>query len=297
MLLLLPVEFYESLDQIPINNIIEPQAPILALLGDVGLAFSDHLRYFLHQQADRFEHVLYLAGNHEFYNHGRKTDSENGEGPYYYTVSEQLAWLRQVCQEKPNLYFMEQTTVHIGHVRILGTTLWSHVPDHTSHQAEQYLNDYHLSYVDDTMNGIRKIQTRDTNQWHRESVAWLEGEIDRAQQQQDSYQPVVVLTHHTPSMEGTSNPKYDGNQLSHCFSTNLTRLVLQPAVRVWACGHTHFNFHMQLRSDQNNKNNTTGTRLLSNQRGYPGGTQLDSFDPNGYIIDLASLVVPTPSSE
>ena len=274
------VEFYG--DQIiPSTTIIQPQAPVLALLGDVGLAFTAELRSFLHQQAEQFEHVLYLAGNHEFYN------NRNGS---YHTVLEQLAWLRQVCDEKPNLHFLEKTVVQIGAVRILGTTLWSHVPDSMSQKAEQYLNDYHLSYVEETppSTSMRKMLTRDTNQWHQESVSWLEHEIAQAQQ------PVVVLTHHTPSLVGTSNPRYDGNELSHCFSTNLTNLLEDPVVRVWACGHTHYNFHINLSDNNNTK--TTSTILLSNQRGYPGvAKQLKSYDAKGYVIDLASLELPRHS--
>lgn len=287
------MEFYPSLDRIPEGTIIVPQAPILALLGDIGLSFSDELRYFLHQQADRFEHVLFLAGNHEFYNRlgcGGGVDDDDDDRPR--TVSEQRTWLRQVCQERSNLHFMEKTRVNIGSVRILGTTLWSHVPESMDHKAEQYLNDYHLSYVAEGESpiGVRKMRVDDTNQWHRESVSWLEDEMDHAER--DGV-PVVVLTHHTPSLVGTSDPKYDGNELSHCFSTNLTRLLQKPVMRAWACGHTHYNFYIEIKDD--NTTTTTTTRLLSNQRGYPGHKALTSYDPKGYILDLSSSLAVPPS--
>ena len=278
------MEIYPSLDRIPVGTILIPQAPILALLGDIGWAFSDELRYFLHRQADRFEHVLFLAGDHEFFNRrGDDDDDDDDDRPH--TVSEQRAWLRRVCREKPNLHFLEKTRVNIGPVRILGTTLWSHVPESISHVAEQNLNDYHLIYVSERTvpTGIRKMRVNDTNQWHRESVAWLEDEMDRAER---DGRPVVVFTHHTPSLEGTSDPKDDENILSHCFSTNLTRLLQKPAVQAWACGHTHYNFDIVI------TDNTTTTRLLSNQRGYPVGEALSSYDPKGYILDLTSLVAP-----
>ena len=45
----------------------KPCAPILALLGDVGLVFQDGLFVFLRRQLLKYEKILYVMGNHEFY--------------------------------------------------------------------------------------------------------------------------------------------------------------------------------------------------------------------------------------
>ena len=262
------VEFYNTPDRIP-DGIIERRAPILALAGDVGLAFTDTLRFFLHQQADRFEQVLFLAGNHEFYNKGGTP----------HTIDEQLEWLRQVCDEKDNLHFLERQAVEIGGVLILGTTLWSFVPESLEELAESSMNDYHLSYVQHKNGNRYKMTAAFTNQWHKESLSWLQEMIRQAEEQQ---QPVVVLTHHTPSLQGTSNPRYDGSYLSHCFSTDLLYLLKDP-VKFWACGHTHYNFQQRF---------ANGTKLISNQRGYPGQERID-YDEEGLVI---SVPVPNKST-
>lgn len=44
-----------------------PLAPTLALLGDIGVAKHDKLFVWLEQQLERFEQILYILGNHEFY--------------------------------------------------------------------------------------------------------------------------------------------------------------------------------------------------------------------------------------
>ena len=44
-----------------------PSAPILALLGDIGLAISDELFRFLERQLKLYERVLFVMGNHEGY--------------------------------------------------------------------------------------------------------------------------------------------------------------------------------------------------------------------------------------
>jgi len=62
-----------------------------ALLGDIGIADSPAYRDFLHKQADRFEQVLSIAGNHEYYNPWSSDDKQPIR-----TVEEQQTWLRNV---------------------------------------------------------------------------------------------------------------------------------------------------------------------------------------------------------
>jgi hypothetical protein len=261
----LHLEFYENPKAIP-DDIIVPSAPILALLGDIGLSFTDTLETFLHQQADRFEHVLFLAGNHEYYNH-------HGGQPK--TVQEQYEWMQKVCAAKPNLHFMDKDEFRVGtDLTILGTTLWSAIPPSAELVAKQSLNDYHKSYV----SVDRKLTPNVTNQWYTENREWLTNKIQEAKERRHT---VVVLTHHTPSMEGTSDPKYDGNPLGHCFSTNLTRLLVDP-VAFWVCGHTHYNFDYPSSFGPD----SSTTRLVSNQRGYPGKEKKEY--KNKMVIEVSS---------
>lgn len=262
----LHIEFYGN-NPLP-KDIIVPQAPILALIGDVGAACSSNLKEFLHQQADQFETVLFLAGNHEYYN------PRNQQSPA--TVEEQQECLRSVCSERENIHFMEKDAIEIAGVRILGTTLWSAIPKTSQEEANRRMNDYNLSFLQtDGNDGYRELNARDTVDWHKDSVAWLEGEIAAASTR---HQTVVVLTHHTPSMTGTSAPQYDGSELSYCFSTDLTRLM-QPHVAAWCSGHTHHNYDFYIGT----------TRLYSNQRGYPG-RQSKGWDPNG-VLEIGSWQV------
>jgi Calcineurin-like phosphoesterase len=279
------VEFYETPDKIP-PDILVPRAPILALLGDVGLT----LRFFLHKQADRFQHVLFLAGNHEFYNCHRNNNNNftSSERHNMHTVDDQLAWLRNVCRERPNLHFMERQRLELAGAVILATTLWSHIPAGVAELAQRSMNDYRLCYI--TMNHGHTNRGKKvpmdaafTNQWHSDSVQWLEHEIARAARRGQS---VYVLTHHTPALQGTSAPQYNGSPLTHCFSTDLTHLLQHP-VRVWACGHTHYNFNGTFQNNQNGSGSiTTTTRLLSNQRGYPNNISA-GYDKYGVILKIS----------
>lgn len=123
------------------------------------------------------------------------------------------------------------------------------------------MNDYRMCYV--SSEGQKKAQLLTpeiTSGMHRLAVSWLESEV--AGLQAAGCGRIAVLSHHTPSMRGTSNPKYEGpgNVLNHAFSSDLAGMY-RNKVSVWAYGHTHYN----------NDQEDMGTRLVSNQRGYRGG--------------------------
>lgn len=64
------LEFYGD-KSIDYSQIIIPSAPILALLGDIGIPESENTIYrdFLLHMADKFELVLVIAGNHGTFFH------------------------------------------------------------------------------------------------------------------------------------------------------------------------------------------------------------------------------------
>lgn len=254
----LHIEFYGPLET-P-RTIIEPKAPVLALLGDIGYACSQQLRQFLLDQSDRFETVLFLAGNHEYYNHGTT-----------YSMTEQNECLEQVSSERDNLYFMEKDGLVIKDVLVLGTSLWSEIPDERIRTAEASLNDYRLSYNHAPGEAPRLLTAKETRNIHRQSLAWLKSQLVEAQERD---QKVLVLTHHTPLLSGTSHPKYDGSEIQSCFSTNLTALLKEP-IEAWACGHTHYNFDLDV----------GGVRVLSNQRGYKNSPKSD-YQSGGIVLEI-----------
>jgi len=135
------------------------------------------------------------------------------------------------------------------------------------------MNDYRVSYKTNRYNGMKcRLQPTDTRQWHEESVEWLEKEIASTSPET----PIVILTHHVPSIMGTSEPDHDGSDLLCCAGTDLSHLLEKPAVRAWCCGHTHYNFDFQ----------ASGTRLVSNQRGYKEELTV-RYDPS-FVLEVES---------
>jgi len=193
--------------------------------------------------------------------------------------------------ENKQLHVLENDALIINGVRIVGTALWSAIPDQQTcdgarrmgkdptQTVETCMNDYHLIYVSESdaplskkvlgrprdlidlvTSDTRKARVRDTNVWHEEAVRFLEKEARAAT---DAQVNLLVLTHHTPSFRGTSDPSFSAEPsgMSSAFSSDLEHMLQDPgmaAINTWCFGHTHYN------SDQL----ISGVRLVSNQRGY-----------------------------
>lgn len=255
----LHLESYENYQQIPEDTII-PSAPILALLGDIAYSQSDVLRDFLRFQSSRFELVIFLAGNHEFH-------SEDGD-----PVEDKLEWMRHIASESENIIFLEKDALEINNVIILGTTLWSYIPEYAKIDAQYCVSDYqHIFMKQD--NQIKSINPEITNNWFLKNASWLQEQIEKAENEKKH---VIVLSHHAPVAIKTSHPRFIRSPIKSCFSTDLKRLLSSPSIKIWACGHTHYNFDFII----------SGTRVLSNQKGP--GDPIKGFRSSGILIDFNS---------
>jgi len=280
------------------SQILTPAAPCLALLGDIGcpLASNDHTRSvyhnFLQYCADRFQHVFLLTGNHEYYVHVHDTPPD--------TMSKVDEHIAAFCKTRSNLHYLNRRSFTLGAVRVIGATLWSHVPADAVKDLGARINDYKHIYVDRTAAEIkhgpprsvhdllsflpptiRRFLPEDGNQLHAADLAFVQHELTLATA---AGQLAVVLTHHAPLTCGTSDPIYEcpdakvdtlwSNPLLHAFATPLNDLFdheTHPeykALRLWAFGHTHWCVNTTVKT----------VALAANQRGYPP----DDINPNYY---------------
>ncbi len=225
------------IEQMGYFSIPTTDADIIILAGDIdvgleGLIWAEELTR-LHKK-----HVLYIAGNHEYYKHDYQKLTEN---------------MRDYASGYDWLHFMEKDEVIIGGVRFLGTTLWTNYFDEFGPSER----DKNMAVLDNASNDHRLItqygkrfRAKDAYQEHQKSVAWLSGKLD-----EEFDGKTVVITHHAPSL--LCNHAYYGmNEVSSGFVSNLDNLVHK--ADLWCFGHTHSNL-----------DTTIGKcRLVSNQRGY-----------------------------
>ena len=192
-----------------------PRFPVLAenliLAGDIGYIGSPSHRQFIKDCVENYKRVIYVAGNHEFY------------GGDYDRRLEKLATYSDIV-------FLEKGIIDIDeNIRILGTTLWSHIPDEAIFDTESIMNDYHcINYKH------RKLTGKDTNYLHRISKRWLDAEIAKGREENKH---LIVVTHHLPSFQMIA-PKYKYEN-NYGFASDCEDLMHNGPVRAWICGHSH----------------------------------------------------------
>ena len=142
-----------------LDSIVAPSAPILALLGDIGIPTAPIYTEFLLKQAERYQAVLVLTGNHEFYDTQHEppkpkegqTWAEAERDRARHGVEDMERAIEEICSWHPALHFVDNRVVRLGRgsdaPALLCTPLWSHVPPDAMAHVGRSLNDYRMAYV------------------------------------------------------------------------------------------------------------------------------------------------------
>lgn len=228
---------------------------VLVIAGDTSEGL---LGTCLAREWSKFQPVVMVAGNHEFYGQ---------EWPG------QIDRMKEVAAGS-QLHVLENEQLVIAGVRFLGCTLWTDfalfgigMEVVSMLVAAHGMSDYYR--IKHTGHPLDPQRVRIA---HDVSVAWLKSQLA-----QPFDGPTVVISHHAPSA-AMLNPYFrPTNPLNPAFASNLDRLF-GPHVDLWISGHTHYNAQRVI----------NGTRLISNCRGYPGDedTQVEiPFDP-GLVLEV-----------
>lgn len=226
---------------------------LIILAGDIG----SHTRGLAWAATTFQQPVLYVAGNHEYY------EAHLG----------MLAELQKPAWEHSGTYFLEKRSVELNGVRFLGCTLWSGFDLYGADKTDAYMavakrgiNDYWMIHA----KGGKKLEPRDTLKLHRNAVRWLDAELSKPY-----HGKTVVVTHFAPH-RGCVAAQHEGSDMSPYFVTDLSRLMQKHRIDVWCHGHTHTN---------NDYMAEGGYRIISNQLGYPSEQARIGFR-NDLVIEL-----------
>lgn len=225
----------------------EVDADVVVLAGDIapGTAGIEWMRQHLDGRP-----ILHVAGNHEFY-------GEDLPG---------LTARMKDAAAGSRVHVLENDEVVIGGVRFLGCSLWTDFDfagaenrANTMRICERLVNDYKQIRASES---DRPLRAQDTRDLHSASRAWLS---ERLASSHDG--PTVVITHHAPLVrQRPENPVMAA--VGGAFASDLSELMNADAVGLWVFGHIHRVVDAEV----------NGTRVLSNQRGYPH-EPVAGFDP------------------
>lgn len=208
-------------------------------------------RDFLKRCSDTFPHVVYVAGNHEF---------------YHFRWFQTIEVLKEECDKFPNVYFLERDVKRIDDVTFIGGTLWTDMNRNdplTLHAVRDMMNDYRVIRNDKA--GFTSLKPADTATRHAQTYRYIqtviEGKFD---------EKFAVVGHHAPSKLST-HPQYANDHLMNgAYSSDMSEFILDhPQIKLWTHGHTHHPFDYMIGS----------TRIVCNPRGYEGYEPDSGWDP------------------
>lgn len=248
-----------------INIKNENNVDVLILGGDILVAeklikpnseYGIRFRDFLNRVSFQFPHVVYVAGNHEFYDSGK----------FFQTVDN----LREYCSTQfNNVYFLERDTKVIDDVVFVGGTLWTDMNKYdpmTLHAVRDMMNDYRA--IRNDRNGFIPLKPADTCERHRMTRDYIATIVD-----QNKDKKCVVVGHHSPSFQ-SCHPQYAHDHLMNgAYHSDLSELILdRPQIKLWTHGHTHHVFDYMIGE----------TRIVCNPRGYESYSWKEhtDWDPN-----------------
>lgn len=159
-----------------IEEIIHPHADaegtrILALLGDIGWPGTPVYERLVRHCSARWDHVLLVAGNHEYYNTfksiapflrsaSRVLALKKAAGQRPDTMQQREAAIRALCEQLDNVHFLHHdrafdlVTADGSLYRFLGTILWSDIPERVGFKVRDSINDYRVCVTEDEKMGI-----------------------------------------------------------------------------------------------------------------------------------------------
>lgn len=226
-----------------------PSAPVLCLLGDICVIGTDEdfdtYKKFIANVQDKYEVIIHVPGNHEYYNKTQRGKDTNC------TIDKINSRLKTFAKTVKNLHILNNNMLklQIGKKKyfLIGTTMWTHVDTKDYATIQSAMNDYKYIHVRDK-NGVRNFQVEDMQNLHKKAVTCVKKFMTMGKK---AGAKCVLLTHHKAFREKTDT-------FSQAYESDLSFLFNDPIVLV-AYGHTHKAF--------NGKVNKIKT--VSNPRGYP----------------------------
>ena len=215
---------------------------------------AQRFRDFFKRCSFQFPHVIYIMGNHEFYN-----------GKFYAGID----YMREECAKYPNVYMLEQDMKIIDDVVFVGGTLWTNMNKRdplTMHAIEGMMNDFRI--IRNDARNYAPMSALDVAIRHDKTLAYIEHIVHEHRNKK-----CVVVGHHSPSFQ-SCHPMYGNDTLMNGgYHSDLSEFIMDhPQIKLWTHGHTHHPFDYVLGE----------TRVVCNPRGYEndGYSEQTGWSPN-----------------
>ena len=235
-------------------------SPTLVVAGDISNYIDDTCKWIADAK-NHFKNVVWVAGNHDFYNSGfhqtRLIDPNSAQSRLLYprTVDQIIDHYRQ-WSEKHSIHFLHRDSVLIDGVRFIGCTGWHDFiagePYTTEVQIQTWLslNDKVILWADDQRCPDHMFPLKQAIA----DAEYLTDAVDASQE------PTVIVTHHLPhrslKWDRPEDPIWT-KQHGGFVNTKMEKII-NKNIKFWCYGHTH----------QRGMKDINGITYVCNSRGY-----------------------------
>jgi len=229
-----------------------PKSDIAILAGDIVVIeqllldniYQAQVAEMLDDLAKTTNHILVIAGNHEYYRYG--------------TVEESLIAYRKFLKSVSNkIIFLEKEHITLNQITFIGATLWTDFnkeDPRTMMAVRDGLNDYRYSF---SIKNKSYITPKFILKQHKKTLQYYNSVISE-------FKNIVMISHHAPT-KLSNHSRYNSENdyyINGSYSSDLTSFM-QPNIKYWFHGHTHDTFKYEI----------NGTQVRSNPMGYLFGHQ------------------------
>lgn len=233
-------------------------ADVLVLAGDICSAkhfdsrpeWADTYKGFFEDCSTKFDHIIYVMGNHEHYN---------------YLFNDTHMQLIRHLGHIGNLHILNNQVAKIDDVTFVCGTLWTNMNNEdplTMNAAVFAMPDFKIIKYNDGANYM-KFRPELSVREHERTVDYINHVV--RERHDDKF---VVVTHHCPSPRSCHERYLTETLMNGAFNSDLDEFIAyRPQIRAWLHGHTHDAFDYMI----------SETRIVCNPRGYPKESSHDNF--------------------
>lgn len=226
-----------------------PEFDICVAAGDIDRSPAASIRRLASNPALGSKPIVFVAGNHEFYDNVLEDAIEEGRA----TAAE------------TGVHFLNADTVTIDGVRFIGATLWSDFDlfgrrELSMDTAANGMHDHKFikrRAIRPGHSGKFRLAPKESAWHHARHRDYIDDELAKP-----NGGPTVVITHHAPSPRSLPS-NFARNALAPAYASNLERMIEQRKPTLWVHGHIHTSVDYCIGE----------TRVCSNPKGYgPSGS-------------------------
>lgn len=198
---------------------VTPQAPVAVVAGDID---AHKFEKTVTEIATRFEKVICVLGNHEYY---RKD----------------IAWKPDITQMPDNVVLLDPGVHQHEDILFIGATLWTDFKDQdwfVMHNAKDNINDFRV-----VKDGEHRFTPHKALDFHHREKAFIKLMIEENRDKK-----VVIVTHFMPTYHVVHEKwkKTGTDNLNYYFAAQCDDLINMCEAKAWIFGHTHDRRDMML---------------------------------------------------